>query len=77
MRRNNTLVFLDTVVVVCAVVISFLVLRYLRREFDGAEQVFAYLIFISTFILLLRRLHSIIHERFKTNGDNDKRTVKE
>lgn len=77
MRRSNTLVFIDTVVVVCAVVVSFLVLRYLRREYDGAERVFAYLIFISAFVLLVRRLHSFFHERFKKDGREDKGAVKE
>lgn len=77
MRRSNTLVFIDSVVVVCAVVVSFLVLRYLRREFDGAERAFAYLIFISAFVLLVRRLHSLIHKRFKKDGREDKGAVKE
>ncbi len=77
MKRNNTLVLIDTVVIVCGVAICFLVLRYLRREFDGAERVFAYLMFISIFGLLARGLHSLLYRRFKKDGDEDQGAVKE
>lgn len=77
MRKNKKLVFIDALVVVCGMVICYLVLRYLRREFDGGERVFAYLIFIPTFIVLLRGLHTLIHGKIQTKRDEGQSAVRE
>jgi multisubunit Na+/H+ antiporter MnhB subunit len=77
MSRTKKLAFIDTLVVGCAILISFLVLRYLRSEFNGVERVFAYLIFISTAFVVLRGLHTLIHGKAQIRKEESESTFRE
>ncbi len=77
MSRTNKLVVIDALVVAFAILISFMVLRYLRSEFDGGERVFAYLIFISTAFLVLRALRTLIHRKAQIKQEEGQSTFRE
>lgn len=70
-RNKKLLIVIDTLVTVCTMAISYMVLRYIRREFDGAERAFAYLILFSTAMVLLPGLHRLIHGKRPAERDDD------
>lgn len=76
-RNKKLLMVIDTLVVVCSMAISYMVLRYIRREFDGAERAFAYLILFSTSMVLLPGLHRLIHGKRRAERDDDQDSFKE